>query len=104
MKSHRTDRVSLTFAMIFLLVAVWWLMAQALELTLPAVGWFVAGGLIFFGLLGLIGALRSARTEPAAVASAPPVTSAPPVASAPPVTSAPPAPPVWERRDDATGG
>jgi len=103
MKAHRTDRVSLTFAVIFLVVTGWWSLAQALDLTLPAVGWFVAGGLILFGLLGLLGALRTARAESSPVTSAPPVTSVPPVTSAPPVTSVPPASPgpaeTW--RDDA---
>ena len=46
MKPHRTDGVSLIFALIFLAVAGWWLIAQVVDLALPAVGWFVAGGLI----------------------------------------------------------
>ena len=64
MKAHRTDGVSLTFALIFLAIAGWWLVAQLLDLALPAVGWFVAGGLILLGLLGLLGALRSGRAGP----------------------------------------
>lgn len=84
MKRHPTDGVSLTFAILFLLVAAWWTVARSLDLPLPAVGWFVAGGLILFGILGLLGALRSAR------AGADP---APPVASAPPGSPANAAPP-----------
>lgn len=64
MKAHRTDGVSLVFALIFLAVAGWWLLAQILDLALPAVGWFVAGALILVGVLGLFGALRSARSTP----------------------------------------
>jgi hypothetical protein len=61
MKTHRTDGVSLSFALIFLAIVGWWLLAQVVELDLPAVGWFVAGALILLGVLGLFGALRAAR-------------------------------------------
>ncbi|WFE23438.1 hypothetical protein O7621_09205 [Solwaraspora sp. WMMD937] len=66
MKRHRTDGVSLTFGLIFLLIAGWWLIAQSVNLPLPRVGWIVAGGLILIGVLGLVGALRSGRREPPA--------------------------------------
>jgi hypothetical protein len=111
MKPHRIDAVSLTFALMFLVVAGWWLVAQAVDLGLPAVGWFVAGGLILFGLLGLLGALRSARTDPARPTSAAPTSgspvSVPPVVSTPPVTSSTPAGGLWteepsERSERAT--
>lgn len=62
MKAHRTDGVSLTFALIFLALAAWWLLAQLLHLALPAVGWIVALALILVGGLGLIGALRASRS------------------------------------------
>ncbi|GAB3508490.1 hypothetical protein [Phytohabitans suffuscus] len=64
MKPHRTDSVSLTFALLFLAIGAWWFIAQLLSLSLPAVGWFVAGALIFLGALGLMGALRSGRGDP----------------------------------------
>ena len=64
MKAHRTDGVSLVFALIFLAIAGWWLVAQLLDLALPAVGWFLAGALILLGVLGLLGALRSGRSTP----------------------------------------
>ena len=64
MKPHRTDSVSLTFALLFLAIAGWWFTAQLLDLPLPAVGWFVAGALIFLGALGLLGALRSGKGDP----------------------------------------
>lgn len=75
MKAHRTDGVSLTFALIFLAIAAWWLVAQFLDLTLPAVGWMLAGALILIGVLGLLGALRSGRS--AAPAGAGPATVGP---------------------------
>lgn len=64
MRAHRTDKVSLTFALIFLAIAAWWLVAQIIDLALPAVGWFVAGALILIGFFGLLGALRSGRGAP----------------------------------------
>jgi hypothetical protein len=75
MKPHRTDGVSLSFALVFLAVVGWYALAQVVDLDLPAVGWFVAGGLILLGVLGLFGALRSARQAPVpavAPASVPP--------------------------------
>jgi hypothetical protein len=61
MRPHRTDGISLSFGLIFLFVAVWWAIAQVVTVRLPAVGWLVAGGLILFGAVGLIGAIRSGR-------------------------------------------
>ena len=66
MKSHRTDGVSLTFGVIFLVILAWYLAAGAVRMNLPQVGWFVAGGLILLGLGGLIGALRGSRSAPPA--------------------------------------
>ncbi len=70
MRPHRTDGVSLSFGLLFLLVALWWAVSQVVTLHLPAVGWLVAGGLIAFGVIGLLGALRSSRR--AADAALPP--------------------------------
>jgi hypothetical protein len=61
MRPHRTDGISLSFGLLFLLVAVWWAIAQVVNVNLPAAGWLVAGGLIMFGALGLLGAIRSGR-------------------------------------------
>ena len=61
MRPHRTDGVSLSFGILFLLVAAWWAISQVITVHLPAVGWLVAGGLIAFGVIGLLGALRSSR-------------------------------------------
>ncbi|WP_201753268.1 hypothetical protein [Micromonospora rubida] len=63
MKAHRTDVVSLGFGLVFVALAGWWLLAQLLGLDLPPVGWFLAGGLILIGVLGLVGALRSGRGD-----------------------------------------
>ena len=71
MRPHRTDGVSLSFGLIFLLVALWWAVAQVTDVRLPEPGWLVAGALILFGAIGLLGAIRSGRraevTEAAAV-------------------------------------
>ncbi|MFY1687873.1 hypothetical protein [Plantactinospora sp. WMMB782] len=79
MKAHRTDGVSLTFALIFLGVAGWWLFAQLTHLTLPAVGWLIAGGLILVGTLGLVGAIRANRSgrQPATTGAESPATTGP---------------------------
>jgi hypothetical protein len=61
MKPHRTDGVSLSFGLIFLAVVLWWAVAQVMTVHLPALGWLAAGGLILFGALGLLGAIRSGR-------------------------------------------
>lgn len=61
LKPHRTDGVSLTFAILFLGVVALWLTGEKIDLGLPTAGWLVAGALIFFGALGLLGTIRSAR-------------------------------------------
>lgn len=63
MRPHRMDGVSLTFGLIFLLIAMWWGIAQVANVRLPAVGWLFAAALIFFGAIGLFGAIRSGRRE-----------------------------------------
>ncbi|MDG4821110.1 hypothetical protein O7635_04480 [Asanoa sp. WMMD1127] len=66
MKPHRTDLLSLIFAIIFLAIFGWWVFAQVVHVDVPAAGWWVAFGLILLGLLGLVGAIRSARNANAA--------------------------------------
>ena len=61
MKPHRTDGVSLSFGLIFLLIALWWAVSRVVNVHLPAIGWLVAGALIVFGVIGLLGAIRSGR-------------------------------------------
>jgi len=61
MRPHRTDGISLSFGLIFLLIVLWWAIAQVITVHLPAAGWLVAGGLIMFGAIGLLGAIRSGR-------------------------------------------
>lgn len=68
MKPHRMDGVSLTFGLIFVGIAFWWAISRVITVHLPAAGWIIAGGLIFFGMIGLLGAIRSGRRdEPAPV-------------------------------------
>jgi hypothetical protein len=71
MRPHRTDGVSLSFGLIFLAVALWWAVSQVMTVHLPALGWVVAGGLIMFGVIGLLGAIRGGRRDRADVAARP---------------------------------
>lgn len=64
MKTHRTDGVSLTFSILFFGVVSLWLLTQVLNVALPNAGWLVAGALILFGVLGLVGTLRAGRATP----------------------------------------
>jgi hypothetical protein len=61
MRPHRTDGVSLSFGLLFLLIAGWWAVSRVMTVHLPALGWLVAGALIVFGAIGLLGAIRSGR-------------------------------------------
>jgi hypothetical protein len=64
MNRHGTDTVSLTFGLIFLLVAGWWVLSRAVDIAFPTVAWAVAVGLIAVGALGLVGTLRGGPREP----------------------------------------
>jgi hypothetical protein len=104
-KAHRTDLVSFAFGLVFLALSGWWLLAQLLGLALPAVGWFLASALILIGVFGLVGALRSGRsqrpeataeaTAPVSGATAPTSGATAPVSGAAVPTSGAPLP-VWE--------
>jgi hypothetical protein len=74
MKPHHTDRVSLLFGLLFVAVAGWWLLARSVNIALPIAGWLLAGGLIVFGLIALIGSLRPRRRIPGGAASDDPET------------------------------
>ncbi len=71
MKPHRMDGISLTFGLLFLVIAAWWAVSQVVTLHLPALGWTVAGGLILFGAIGLLGAINSGRREQPVAAPVP---------------------------------
>ncbi|HTF10003.1 MAG TPA: hypothetical protein VK659_17690 [Asanoa sp.] len=75
MKPHRTDLLSLVFAVVFLAIFGWWVFAQVVNVDVPAPGWWVAFGLILLGLLGLIGAIRSTGNASTAQRSAAPVSA-----------------------------
>lgn len=61
MKPHRMDGVSLSFGLIFVAITLWWGLYQVATIHLPNAGWLIAGALIFFGVVGLLGAIRSGR-------------------------------------------
>jgi hypothetical protein len=63
MKPHRMDGVSLSFGVIFLAIVVFWAFARVVTVDLPAMGWIVASALLLFGVLGVLGALRSGREK-----------------------------------------
>lgn len=71
MNRHRTDSVSLAFALAFLTIVAWWLVARTFHLVLPGIGWFVAAALILLGILGLLGALRTGRSSTSSEAAPP---------------------------------
>jgi hypothetical protein len=58
MKRHTTDLVSLVFGIAFVGIAAWWLVSLYFNLSVPHLGWFAAGGLILFGLFGVVASLR----------------------------------------------
>ena len=64
MKAHRTDSLSLFFGLVFLLIAAGYVVTAYSDLELPDVGWFIAGGLVFLGIVGAITALVPSRKRP----------------------------------------
>ena len=73
MKRHPTDRLSLAFGLLFLATVAGWLVFRSVDVNVGMAGWLLAGGLILFGVLGLIGSLRP-RSQPV---SSQPVSSQP---------------------------
>jgi hypothetical protein len=67
MKRHTTDLISLVFGLAFVGIAAWWLVSLYFDLRVPHLGWFAAGGLILFGLFGVVASLRGGES------TAPPV-------------------------------
>lgn len=63
MRPHRTDMVSLTFALVFFGVVAVWFATTIADVQLPRAGWIVAVALIFFGIVGLVGTWRVSRTR-----------------------------------------
>jgi hypothetical protein len=61
MRPHRMDGVSLSFGLIFVAITMWWALSEVATIHLPNAGWLIAGALIFFGIIGLLGAIRSGR-------------------------------------------
>lgn len=71
MKRHATDAVSLFFGLAFLGIAVAFLFYKLTDAQVPDVRWFLAGGLILLGLMGIFGAVRPRRTDTPAVEDEP---------------------------------
>lgn len=61
MRPHATDPLSLTFGLIFLGIAVLWLVTRFATVTASALAWTLAGGLVVLGGLGIAYALNPAR-------------------------------------------
>jgi hypothetical protein len=88
MKKHTTDMVSLVFGIAFVGIAAWWLISLYLDVRVPHLGWFAAGGLILFGLFGVVASLRggesaapAAEEEPAQPDEDPELVRTPPPAA-----------------------
>ncbi|GAA5178353.1 hypothetical protein GCM10023322_05320 [Rugosimonospora acidiphila] len=62
MKRHRTDVLSLLFGVIFILVALWWLLGRSIDIGVGTLAWAVAVALIVLGGVSLLGALRGRDT------------------------------------------
>lgn len=59
---RRIDAVSLVFGLIFLGLAVLWLVSQVVTLNMVTVGWIVVAGLLGLGTAGVVGTVvRSVR-------------------------------------------
>jgi membrane protease YdiL (CAAX protease family) len=67
MKAHRTDSISLFFGLAFLMISGGYLATAYLDLDLPGIGWFVAAGLIFLGVVGAVTALVPSRQQAPAI-------------------------------------
>jgi hypothetical protein len=65
MKRHSLDVLSLVFGLIFLLVAVSWIVRRSVEVDLPGPGWYIAGALIIAGLFGIISTVRGSLSSKA---------------------------------------
>jgi hypothetical protein len=63
MKAHRTDVLSLVFGLLFLTVAAGFAAQDLLDIELPDIGWFFAGGGVLIGLAIAITALVPSRKE-----------------------------------------
>lgn len=67
MTRHRTDVLSLFFGLLFLGIAGAWAATRYLNLSwdfvwrLPDAGWFVAGGLVLLGVIGILASVRPNR-------------------------------------------
>jgi hypothetical protein len=62
MKRHEIDVVALTLGCSLLALVAVWALVKTVTVDLPSGGWFVAGGLIVMGVVGLVAALRPNRT------------------------------------------
>ena len=53
MKKHALDSVSFGFGLFFVTLVSVWMVTRLVDLDLPSAAWFLAGGLILFGGLGV---------------------------------------------------
>jgi hypothetical protein len=61
MKRHPTDVVALVLGCVLLAVVAVWALAKTVTLHLPSGGWFIAGGFVVAGLVGVATVLRPSR-------------------------------------------
>ncbi len=63
MKPHRMDGISLSFGLLFLVIVTFWGLARVVTFDLSTIGWIIASALLVFGVLGVLGALRSGHEK-----------------------------------------
>lgn len=58
MNRHETDLISLVAGVAFIGIAGLRFVFRSISFDLPSFGWYVAGGLIAFGIVGIVSSLR----------------------------------------------
>jgi hypothetical protein len=63
MNRHPIDVVALILGCVMLSVVAIWALVKTVTMHLPSGEWFLAGGLVVAGLIGLVASLRPGKPE-----------------------------------------